>query len=102
MTNQLITIDDVKKIAQLSQLEIAGEEEKFTKLFQDTLDYIQVLNELDTSKTKETYQVTGLSNVFQKDGENTVTLSQDDALQNAKNNGNEINYLFGTKAVLER
>lgn len=101
MPKQLITIEEVKKIAALSKLDISGDEEKFTELFQDTLSYIQVLNELDTSDVEETFQVTGLKNVFM-DKNSSSTLTQEEALKNAKLKGNEMNGLFTTKAVFER
>ena len=79
-----ITKETVHHIAELSNLDVKGEEEKFASLLSDTLDYIKVLDELDTTNTKETFQVTGLTNVFQKDNENKATLSREDALSNAK------------------
>lgn len=99
MAKEKISKKDVKKVSQLSKLELTqGEIENFTELFSDTLDYIKVLDELDISNIKETYQVTGLTNVFQgKD--NNKTLSKMDALSNASE---EIDGLFATKAVLKR
>lgn len=95
---EVVTKDDVKKIARLSNLNLTKEEvTKFSRLFTDTLEYMDKLNELDTSEVKETYQVTGLTNVFQDDG--VKTLSQNDALSNAKE---EIDGHFATEAVFER
>jgi Asp-tRNA(Asn)/Glu-tRNA(Gln) amidotransferase C subunit len=65
----------------------------------DALDYIDVLNELNTEKVSETYQVTGLTNVFQKDGEKVTTLSQKEALSNASE---VIDEMFATKAIFNR
>ncbi len=93
-----ISIDEVKKIAEMSKLDISGNEEKFSKLLSDTLDYVKILDELDTSKVKETFQVTGLKNVFQ-DGSQTVTLSKEEALKNVKNIEKD---LVVTKGVFER
>ena len=94
----VITKDDVRKIAELSNLNLTEDEvNKFARLFTDTLEYMDKLNELDTSEVKETYQVTGLTNVFQEDGEDS--LSQDDALSNAKE---EVDGHFATEAVFER
>ena len=96
--SDVITKDDVKKIAELSNLNLSEDEvEKFSRLFTDTLEYMDKLNELDTSEVKETYQVTGLTNVFQEDG--SKTLSQNDALSNAQEV--EEGY-FATEAVFER
>ena len=99
MAQNIISIEEVKKIAQLANLDITGDEEKFAELLSDTLNYVQILNELDTSNVKETYQVTGLKNVFQEEGKNTATLSKEDALSN----GNKVeNELFTTDPVFER
>lgn len=95
---EVISKDDVRKIAELSNLNLTEEEvDKFSRLFTDTLKYMDKLNELDTSEVKETYQVTGLVNVYQEDG--VKTLSQSDALSNAKE---EIDGHFATEAVFER
>lgn len=100
MAETKITTKQVKRIAQLCNLSIDDNElEKFAKMFTETLDYINVLEELDTTSTNETYQVTGLTNVFMQDGENTATLSKDDALKNASK---VIDGLFATKAVFDR
>jgi aspartyl-tRNA(Asn)/glutamyl-tRNA(Gln) amidotransferase subunit C len=84
MPSAKITKEQVKHIAKLAKLEVSGEEERFAELLSDTLDYIEILNELDTSKVSETYQVTGLTNVYQKDDENKATITQKEALSNAK------------------
>ena len=75
MDSRKITIEEVKKIAQMSKLNIEGDEEKFSQLLSQTLDYIKILDELDTSEVSETFQVTGLTNVYQ-DGSQKVTLSR--------------------------
>ena len=43
------TLVSIQKIAKLVKLDISGEEEKLAAMFTETLDYISVLNELDTS-----------------------------------------------------
>jgi len=101
VAEKTITPEQVRKIAALCNLNLTeGEVVVFSKLLTDTLDYINVLDELDTSKTPETYQVTGLKNVFLQDGqiEGHNTLSLRTALQNAPE---IINDLFATKAVKE-
>jgi len=57
-----------------------------------------MLDELDTSKVNETFQVTGLTNVYQ-DGSQKVTLSREDALKNVKE---IIRNLVVTKGVFDR
>ncbi|HBY10117.1 hypothetical protein A2473_02065 [candidate division WWE3 bacterium RIFOXYC2_FULL_42_13] len=98
MDGRKITIEEVKKIAQMSKLNIEGDEEKFSQLLSQTLDYIKILDELDTSKVNETFQVTGLTNVYQ-DGSQKVTLSREDALKNVKE---VIRNLVATKGVFDR
>jgi aspartyl/glutamyl-tRNA(Asn/Gln) amidotransferase C subunit len=100
MSQNLVTIDIVKKIALLCKLDVSGSEEKLAAMFNDTLKYIDILNELDLSNIVETYQVTGLTNVFQKDASVlNATLSQTDAVKNAKE---VLNNLIATKAVFDR
>ena len=79
-----ITKETVEHIAELANLTVSGEEEKFAKLLSDTIDYIKVLEELDTSNVQETFQVTGTTNVYQIDNENIATLTREGALSNAK------------------
>jgi len=99
MGKNVISKEEVKKIGKLSELNVLGEEEKFSELLSDTISYVDILNELDTSNTPETYQVTGLTNVFQKGSENKATLTKEEALSNAK--GVE-DGLFVTDPVFDR
>ncbi|OGC78033.1 hypothetical protein A2619_03045 [candidate division WWE3 bacterium RIFOXYD1_FULL_39_9] len=99
MTKKLIDIEQVKKVSKLTKLNIEGQEEVFVNLFNETLNYVGILDELDTTNTPETYQVTGLTNVFQKEDAPTNTLDREGAEKNAKD---IINGLFATKAVFER
>lgn len=95
----MVSKEEVIKLAKLAKLDVAGEEERMAGLLSDTLDYIKVLNELDTSDVEETYQVTGLTNIFQKRDEYNATLSKENVV---KNGSHVVDGLFGTKAVLER
>jgi aspartyl/glutamyl-tRNA(Asn/Gln) amidotransferase C subunit len=94
-----LTENDVKKIAKLVKLDVTGQEQQFAQMFTATLDYIKVLDELDTTNVSETYQVTGLTNVYQKKEIPSKTLTQEDSLKNAsaKHNG-----AFETKGVFDR
>ena len=91
--------EQVLAVAKLVKLSLSDAElEKFAVTIPQTLDTIDVLKELDTSKIVPTSQVTGLQNVFRDDSV-TTTLTQDLALANA----NETNRgLFVTKAVFDR
>ena len=95
-----ITIEDTKHVAQLSNLDLSEKElQKLTAMFSDTLDYIAVLEELDTSYVKETFQVTGLKNVFQDRGVSDQELTQEQALKNASE---VVQGKFVTEAVFDR
>ena len=95
-----ITIEDTKHVAQLSNLDLSEKElQKLTAMFSDTLDYIAVLEELDTSSVKETFQVTGLKNVFQDRGVSDQELTQEQALKNASE---VVQGKFVTEAVFDR
>ncbi|GIW70023.1 MAG: aspartyl/glutamyl-tRNA(Asn/Gln) amidotransferase subunit C [Patescibacteria group bacterium] len=98
MEDRKISIEQVKKIAEMCKIDITGDEEKFSYLLSDTLEYVKILDELDTSKVSETFQVTGLRNVFQ-DGSQKATLPREEALKNAKE---VINNLIATKGVFNR
>ncbi len=94
-----ITQSDVEKIAKLVKLDVSGDVDKLSEMFSATLEYINILNELDTSKVEETYQVTGLTNVFQNDKTKSNTITQNEALQNTKTDKSG---LFETKGVFDR
>lgn len=79
-----ITIKDTSHVARLGNLDLSDNElEKLTDMFSDTLDYIKVLEELDTSEVSATFQVTGLKNIYQEADLNRELLSQSEALENA-------------------
>ncbi|MBT3834816.1 Asp-tRNA(Asn)/Glu-tRNA(Gln) amidotransferase subunit GatC [Candidatus Peribacteria bacterium] len=64
----MLSKKDVRHIAKLSRLKLSEEEvEKFSKELTSILDYIDILNELDTDNVEPTAQVTGLTNVFRED-----------------------------------
>jgi len=80
---------DVDHLAKLAKLEVSQEEkEKLADQLGATVNYIEVLEELDTEKVKPSSQVTGQSNVSRKD-EPEKCLNQEEALANApkKSNG---------------
>lgn len=82
---------DVKKIAKLSNLTLSENEEKeFDNQLNNILAYIETLNSLDTSDTKPTAQVTGLTNILREDDSiNNNSLTQEEALSGTekKHNG---------------
>ena len=100
MADKRISKEKVQHIAQLCNLNLSSAEiEKLSKTLTETIDYINVLNGLDTKDVEETYQVTGMTNVYQKDDEEQTTLLQKDSLANA---GEVVKNMFATKAVFDR
>jgi len=98
MAKNIISKDEVKNLAILANLDISGQADRLANLLSDTLEYVKTLEELDTSSKEETFQVTGLNNVFQEESSGDP-LSKDEVLSNAHE---EVNGLFSTKAVFER
>ena len=90
----------VLHIAKLAQLKLKPfEVEKLADQLSETLDYVEVLKELD-QKIKDlspTAQVTNLQNVFRED-EVGPSLTQEEALSNAKKTHKGY---FVTKAIFE-
>jgi len=63
-----ITTDDVRHLAQLSNLQLSDDEvENLRGDLENILGYIAQLGELDTTGIEPTYQVTGLENVWRDD-----------------------------------
>jgi aspartyl/glutamyl-tRNA(Asn/Gln) amidotransferase C subunit len=76
---------DVNHVAQLANLVVTKDEEKrFSAQFIDTLETVGIINQLDTSDTVPTYQITGSKNWSRKDEINTLdVLTQKQALSQA-------------------
>lgn len=90
---------DVKKVATLANLPLTPlEEEKYSEQLSKILDYIEQLNQVDTSDVEPTFNVSGQTNVMREDKVGDCTVSQEEALQNApqKKDG-----FFVTKGVFE-
>jgi len=80
----MLSLEETKKIAKLANLSLNDEElSKYQQQLSETLDYIKVLDELDTSNVHPTFQVTGLVNKLRADIV-TDSLSPAEALENAK------------------
>lgn len=63
-----ISRDDVLHLAQLSSLQLSGDEtDALQQNLSDILGSVDLLGELDTSGVEPTYQVTGLENVWRDD-----------------------------------
>ena len=95
----VFTREDVERIAKLSNINLSDKELAFfTQVFEDTVEYIKILDEINTQDVQPTFQVTGLTNVFQTKGMQ-ATLTQDEALQNASS---RVKDKFATKGVFDR
>jgi aspartyl-tRNA(Asn)/glutamyl-tRNA(Gln) amidotransferase subunit C len=78
-----ITIKDVEHVARLARLELNEEEKARMRAQLDSiLNYIDTLNELDTSAVEPTSHVLPMTNVFRED-EVRRSLTQEEALGNA-------------------
>lgn len=63
-----ITRGDIEHVAKLSRLKLAEEEiDRFTQDFKSILNYVDKLNELDTSNVKPTYHVFPFKNILRED-----------------------------------
>ncbi|MGH7218040.1 MAG: Asp-tRNA(Asn)/Glu-tRNA(Gln) amidotransferase subunit GatC [Candidatus Microsaccharimonas sp.] len=63
-----ISIDDVHHLAQLSSLQLEGDEAEALRVdLENILGYIEQLSELNTEGVEPTYQVTDLQNVWRDD-----------------------------------
>jgi aspartyl-tRNA(Asn)/glutamyl-tRNA(Gln) amidotransferase subunit C len=74
---------EISHIAGLARLKLTdSEKELFSKQVGSIINYIDKLNELDTSDIKPTAHVLPISNVFRED-ELRTSLPRDKALQNS-------------------
>ena len=83
---KFLTSEEVEKLAKLSNLVLSdSEKKKIASQFGETLDFVENLKDLDTSKVSSLTNVTGQENKFFEDGvENRRLLTQDEAVGNAK------------------
>lgn len=79
----MVTLDDVRKIAELSHLRFDDAElSKYTEQLNRILQYVDKLNELNTDDVDITYHPIDYPNVFRED-ELRTCLGVDEALMNA-------------------
>ncbi len=63
-----LTKEQIEQIATLARLELSeAEKEQYATQLSSVLEYIDMLNEVDTSSVEETCQVTGLEDVVRED-----------------------------------
>ena len=80
-----LTKTQVKYVAKLASLALNDSQiEEYSDQLSKILDYIDKLNEVDTSGVEPTYNVSGQNSVMRKD-EVGKSLSQEEALQNGTN-----------------
>ncbi len=63
-----LTPEQIEAIAQLARLDLTDKEKKmYAEQLSVVLDYIEMLDEVDTTGIEETCQVTGLEDVVRED-----------------------------------
>ena len=78
-----LTRDDVAKVALLGRLKLSAEElERMTSQLGRVLEYVDILNEVDTASVEPLAHPVELANVFREDVERPC-LSREEALANA-------------------
>ena len=98
LSDNMISKKQVQHIAKLAKLPLSEEETiKFQKQLSDVLDYIAILEELDTEKAERTSQVTGLENVY-RDDEIGASLSGEEAFLGVESRDKGY---FKTKRILQ-
>lgn len=79
-----ITKTTIDKVSRLANLKIDDKSiDKFISEFDSTLDYVRILDEIDTSEVAPTYTVSEKYNVWRED-EVRPSLSINEVLKNAK------------------
>lgn len=92
-----INAELIKKIAQVSRLELSENEvEMFVQDFDSILKYFEVLDEVDVSSEKMSIQPVELKGRLRED-EIKPSLSNAEALKNSKNKKDD--YFMGPSAV---
>lgn len=88
---------NISHVAKLANLPLTSEEKKkFETQLEETIKYVENLNEVDTKGIEPTSQVTGLENVTREDVV-APSLTQEEALSNAKSTHNGF---FKVKGIL--
>lgn len=63
-----ISKEEIKKIAELSRLKLTENEEiRYAETISAVLEYMKILDEVDTTQIEPTYQVTDLENMVRED-----------------------------------
>lgn len=84
MAKKKLTTDEVKHVAKLANLPLTeAEVADFQEKLSYTLDYVDILKEVETSGVEPSFHPTGEKNHLRED-EAKPSLSQEEALRNAK------------------
>lgn len=90
-----LTVEEIEAIAKLANLNLtADEKEKFTTQIASILQYVNKINEVDTSNVEFQSQV-DLKNVFRQDAAKP-SLSQDLAISNRKHKSRDGYYVISS------
>lgn len=83
-TSSSLSKDNILHLAKLANLSISGEEvQKYQSQFEQTIEYVDNLSELDTTSVEASASSTRLDNVYFDDGtENRRGLSPEQAMAN--------------------
>lgn len=78
-----ITREEILKLARLSRLHLNEDEvQEFTEEIGKIIDYVKVLDNVDVSGLRPTYQVTGSENITRSDEVIDYKINQEDLLKN--------------------
>lgn len=92
-----LTRHDVMKLAALSKLRLSDQEvESLKDELSQILDFVEVLDRVETDGLTPTYQVTGLKNVMREDKERDYGYQTKELLKGAEIDGGQ----FKVKRVL--
>lgn len=73
-----LTIEEVRKIAKLARIDLTPEEEiRHAETISAVLDYMKILNEVDTTGVPPTAQVTGLTDITRVDEVKESTIKKE-------------------------
>jgi len=68
MSASKLSISDLEHIAKLARIELTDQEkETFLPQLESVIEYLDILNEVNTDNIEPTYQVNNLSNVLRSD-----------------------------------
>ena len=74
----MLTIEEVKKIADLAKIKLTpAEEKRHAETISAVFDYMKILNEVNTEKVEPTFEVNALQNVWREDKIKKCAYSQD-------------------------